>query len=169
MITYGGQLTADDYIAANRLHMKQRGWKRMAWIVFWVVLGVGALLFADMAIQDPNTGLTPLLLILLVAATQLFVRLIYLPRRVRRVYSQQRNLQLPFESVCTDSGIEWKNANGKLQIPWSHVIRWKEGDALFVLYQSDLAMTMVPKRCFAQPEQIDAFRGLLTERLGPPA
>ena len=168
MITYGGQLTADDYIAANKLHMRKRGWKRVAWVVFWVLLGVGALLSADVAIRDPNSGLPPLLLILLIAVTQLFVRLFYLPRRVRRVYSQQRNLQLPFESVCTDSGIESTNANTSSRLPWSHLIRWKEGATLFVLYQSDLMMTMVPKRCFAQPEQVDAFRGLLTERLGPP-
>jgi hypothetical protein len=168
MITYGGQLTADDYLAANKLHMRQRGWKRVAWIVFWVLLGVGALLFADVAIQDPNAGVLPLVLILLVAATQLVVRLIYLPRRVRRVYSQQRTLQLPFESVCTDSGIEWKNANAEIQTPWSHFIRWREGDDLFVVYQSDIVFNMVPKRCFAQPEQVDAFRNLLTERLGPP-
>ena len=140
----------------------------MAWVVFWVLLGVGALLSADVAIRDPNSGLPPLLLILLIAVTQLFVRLFYLPRRVRRVYSQQRNLQLPFESVCTDSGIESTNANTSSRLPWSHLIRWKEGATLFVLYQSDLMMTMVPKRCFAQPEQVDAFRGLLTERLGPP-
>jgi hypothetical protein len=37
-----------------------------------------------------------------------------------------------------------------------------------VLYQSDLLFNIVPKRCFAQPEQADAFRDLLTERLGPP-
>ncbi len=168
MITAAGQFTADDYVAANKLHMQQRGWKRVAWIVFWVVLGVGALLSADVAVQDPDAGLTPLLLILLVAALQLFLRIVYVPRRARRLYRQQRNLQLPFESVCTDSGIEWTNPNGRTQLPWSHVIRWKEGDTLFVLYQSALMFNMVPKRCFAQPEQVEAFRSFLTERLGPP-
>jgi len=168
MIKFGGQLTADDYLDANKLHMRQRGWKRVLWIAFWVLLGVGALLSADIAIQDPNAGLPPLLLILLIAGVQLVVRLFYLPRRVRRVYSQQRNLQLPFESVCTDSGIDCTNANSKTQLPWSHLIRWKEGPALFVVYQSDLMFNIVPKRCFAEPEQVDAFRSLLTERVGPP-
>ncbi|HEX9347446.1 MAG TPA: YcxB family protein, partial [Gemmatimonadales bacterium] len=96
------------------------------------------------------------------------VRLSYLPRRVRRVYSQQRNLQLPFESVCTESGIESSNANSTNRLPWNHLIRWKEGPALFVVYQSDLIFNIVPKRCFAEPDQVDAFRSLLTERLGPP-
>jgi hypothetical protein len=168
MITFGGQLTADDYVAANKLHMQKRGWKRVLWIVFWVLLGVGALLAADITVQDPKAGLTPLLLILFIAAVQLFVRLFYLPRRVRHVYSQQRNLQLPFESVCTESGIECTNANTSSRLPWNHLIRWKEGATLFVVYQSDLMFNIVPKRCFAQPEQVDAFRGLLTERLGPP-
>jgi len=93
MITAAGQFTADDYVAANKLHMQQRGWKRVAWIVFWVVLGVGALLSADVAVQDPDAGLTPLLLILLVAALQLFLRIVYVPRRARRLYRQQRNLR----------------------------------------------------------------------------
>jgi len=168
MIKFGGQLTSDDYLAANKLHMRTRGWKRMLWIVFWVLLGVGALLSADIAIQDPNAGLPPLLLILLIAGVQLFVRLLYLPRHVRRVYSQQRNLQLPFESVCTDSGIESSNANSTNRLPWNHLIRWKEGPALFVVYQSDLIFNIVPKRCFAEPDLVDAFRSLLTERLGPP-
>src|SRR6266849_9781150 len=79
MITAAGQFTADDYVAANKLHMQQRGWKRVAWIVFWVVLGVGALLSADVAVQDPDAGLTPLLLIFLVVALQLFVRIVYVP------------------------------------------------------------------------------------------
>jgi len=168
LIKFGGQLTADDYVAANKLHMRKRGWKRIGWIVFWVLLGVGALLSADIAIQDPSAGLLPLLLILFIAATQLFVRLLYLPRRIRNVYGQQRNLQLPFESVCTDSGIESSNANTTSRVPWDHLIRWKESNTLFVLYQSDLLFNIVPKRCFAQPEQADAFRDLLTERLGPP-
>lgn len=168
MIKFGGQLTADDYVAANKLHMQKRGWRRVMWIVFWVLLGVGALLSADIAIQDPKAGLPPLLLILLIAAVQLFVRLFYFPSRVRRVYSQQRNLQLPFESVCTDSGIESSNANSTNRLPWNHLIRWKEGPALFVVYQSDLIFNIVPKRCFAEPEQVDAFRSLLIERLGPP-
>lgn len=169
MIKFGGELTADDYVAANNLHLRKRGWKRIAWIVFWVLLGVGALLSADIAIQEPDVGLPPLLLILFIAALQLFVRLFYVPRRVRRVYSQQRNLQLPFESVCTDTGIESSNATSTSRLPWSHLVRWKEGPTLFVVYQSDLLFNIVPKRCFSEPEQVDAFRGLLTERLGPPA
>jgi YcxB-like protein len=169
MIPYTGQLTADDYLAANRLHMQKRGWRRVVSVVFWVLLGVGALLSADVAIQDPASGLPPLLLILLIAIVQLVVRLIYLPRRVRRVYSQQRNLQLPFESAVSDAGIEWQNANGKVQIPWSHLIRWKESAAMFVVYQSDIVFNMIPKRCLAQPEDVEALRNTLTERLGPPA
>jgi hypothetical protein len=169
MIKFAGKLTPDDYIAANKLHIRKRGWKRIAWIVYWVLLGVGALLSADIAVQDPHAGLPPLLIILLVAVSQLFLRLVYVPRRLRRVYSQQRNLQLPFESVCSDTGIESTSASGRMQLPWVHLIRWKEGATLFVVYQSDLMFNIVPKSCFVQPEQIDAFRGLLTERLGPPA
>jgi hypothetical protein len=168
MIKFAGQLTADDCIAANKLHMQKRGWKRVAWIVFWVFMGVGTLLAADITVQDPSTGLPYLLLFLFIAALQLFLRLIYLPRRVRRVYAQQRNLQLAFETVCTESGIESTNANSSTRLPWNHLIRWKEGATLFVVYQSDLMFNIVPKRCFAQPEQVDAFRSLLTERLGPP-
>jgi len=168
MIKFSGQLTSDDYLDANKLHMRKRGWKRVLWIVFWVLLGVGALLSADIAMQDRNAGLPPLLLILLIAGVQLFLRLFYVPRRVRRVYSQQPNLQLPFESVCTDSGIESSNANSTNRLPWNHLTRWKEGPALFVVYQSDLIFNIVPKRCFAEPEQVDGFRSLLTERLGPP-
>src|SRR2546428_7228240 len=137
-------------------------------MVFWVVLGVGTFPPAGGATAAPDTGLPPLLLFLLVASLQLFLRIVYVPRRTRRLYSQERNLQLPFESVCTERGIEWTNPNGRTQLPWSHVIRWKEGDTLSVLSQSDLVFNMVPKRCFAQPEQVEAFRSLLTERLGPP-
>ncbi len=169
MIKFAGQLSVDDCVAANKLHMQKRGWKRVAWIAFWVVLGVAVLLFADISIRDPQTGLPPLLLFLFLAAVQLFVRLIYLPQRVRRVYSQQRNLQLAFESACTDTGIESTTANSTTRLPWNHLVRWREGATEFVLYQSDLMFNIVPKRCFAQPEEVDGFRGLLTERLGPPA
>jgi hypothetical protein len=126
MISFGGQVTADEYVAAHQLHRQQRGWKRVGWVVVRVLLGVGGLLSADIAVQNPKVGLTPLLLILPIAAVQLVVRLVYLPRRVRSVYSQQRNLQLPFESVCTDTGIESSNANSINRLPWSELIRWKE-------------------------------------------
>ena len=168
MIKFGGQLTPDDYVTATKLQMRKRGWKRVAWILYWVLLGVGGLLSADIAVQDPHTGLPPLLIILFVAAAQLLLRLVYVPGRLRRIYSQQRNLQLPFESVCTDAGIESTSAGGRKQLPWTHLIRWQEGATLFVVYQSDQKSNIVPKRCFAQPEEVDAFRGLLTERLGPP-
>jgi len=168
-ITYAGQLTADDYIAANKLHMQKRGWKRVAWMAIWFVLGLGAVLSADIAVQDPSAGLPPLLIILSIVGLQLFLRIIYLPRRARHIFSQQRSLQLPFESVVTDTGLESTNANGKTQLPWGHLIRWKEGDTLFVVYQSDLVFNMVPKRCFARPDHVAEFRAIVTERLGPSA
>ena len=169
MITLTGQLAPDDYLAATNLHMRKRGWKRLAWILVWSVLGVAAFMFGLIALREPSSGLPNLSVILLIFIAYLFVRTVYLPRRVRRIFSQQKNLQLPFESTVTDSGIDSTNANGKTHLPWSHVIRWKEGATVFIVYQSDLMFCIVPKRLFTHPEHLDAFRALLTEQVGAAA
>ncbi len=169
MITIAGQLTADDYVAANRLHMQKRGWKRLAWILVWSFLALGALASGLIAIQDPRTGLPTFSILVVVALLNVFVRMVYLPRRARRVFSQQRNLHATFECRVTEAGLDSTNANTTTHLPWTYIIRWKEGPALFVLYQSDLVFNLVPKRLFAHAADVDAFRALVRRHVGAAA
>ena len=49
---------------------------------------------------------------------------------------------------------------------WDFFLKWKENNALFTLYQSDLMLHIFPKRYFASPEETAQFRELLVKKIG---
>jgi len=158
------RLEADDYVAAQRLHTR---WTSRQIVVCVAALFAGIVL-AVLARREP---------VLFVGACGLaggaagasigreFWRRFLLPRRARRIFAQQKNLQQPFEIRWDDDGLRGVSERGSSHTPWSDYLKWSQDDRIILLYLSDVMFQMLPKRCFGQPAQLEAFLAC-TRRIG---
>lgn len=56
--------------------------------------------------------------------------------------------------------------NGHVTVAWSDYRKWKEGGTLFLLYSTDSAYLLLPKRFFRTESDVDGFRSLLEVQVG---
>jgi hypothetical protein len=167
-----GRLAADDYLAANVLHRRKRGWRRSVRSFTWIGLALVAVVLIP-TYGQPGYSSLPLVLIVAILVTLPIAvgleRWVLLPRKCRKIYTQHKALQSEFRTYFDEEGVHGTTDFSSVHHPWSDFIRWKEGRDLFVLYQSDLVMNVVPKRFFEGAEEIAEFRELLQCRLGSAA
>ena len=159
------QLQPADYLAAQRLHRRKRGVKRALGVAFWIVYVALIIVFALAALHDSRWSTTFWILVV-VGAFYLFERTVLLPRRSRRVFSQQRNLQTPFRIEFSEEGVACRNDTSTTNQPWAHYVKWKEDAGYFLFYYSDVMFQILPKRFLADSNTSDELRTLLTRRLG---
>jgi hypothetical protein len=152
-------LTADDYIAANRLHflkcLRSRGalaalamlvlaylvWMTIAHIDRWGTIGVIAL----------NACLAAVV-VWMVAHYFLLV-----PVSTRRTYSKHKTLHRPYTYSWSETGLTITGTGGEWHLAWNDYLKWDENAEIFILYQAPRLFNMVPKRALS-PEQIVDIR-----------
>jgi hypothetical protein len=160
MIT--GSISTSDYLDALRLH---RG-KSVCWCYaasgIAVAVGVALYFFYQ---REPG---------LIVGAGgiggaigELVMSSLYLPRKVRRIHLQQKDLAFPFTYTWNSEFLEAKCVSGQSKRRWSDYAKFKENEKLFLLYHSDLLFEMFPKGWFQDQTQIAEFRAL-AHRAGKP-
>jgi hypothetical protein len=82
-----------------------------------------------------------------------------LPSAAARTYRHRRALQREFQLTVSENGLDFRNENGDITLPWSDYRNWKEGDTLYLLYPGDgMFFGMIPKRFFQSQGDVDAFR-----------
>jgi YcxB-like protein len=152
-------LTAEDYVAANRLHclncFRRRSavavgvmfvlayvvWMAIARIDQWPTIGVVAL----------NAGFAAVVLFL-IANYFLLV-----PFTTRRTYRKHRALHRPYTFAWSESGLTITSESGEWKVAWSDYLKWDENAQIFLLYQAPRLFNMLPKRVLT-PEQIVDLR-----------
>ena len=158
-------IAVEDLMAAHWVHVRPR---RSLAVVGILLLGLVVFAMADsffgrrQSWTDPMNWILPGILAYL--AFNVFV---WVPRRVRRSYSQRKDLHHDISMVVTSAGIASRSEQGNSMKPWSDYLKWKEGKSVFLLYLSDQMFQMVPKRFFAAQEDIDAFRSVVRQSIGP--
>ena len=90
----------------------------------------------------------------------------YVPFSARRSLNQYKALQREFSLSPSETGLKWTAENGNAIIPWTDFLRWKENDAVFLLYVSDSLYHVIPKRLFEVATDIQTFRVFLNEHVG---
>lgn len=90
-----------------------------------------------------------------------------LPRRMTRLYDQQKMLHDEFSVEISDEHLTSRNAHGESKIPWSVFHKWKSGGGMVLLYQSDALFHVFPARVFPSAADFQSFREILTRQLGP--
>lgn len=156
-----GVLEWKDYLKALRLHMQPRFWLRIAGYILLVAF---IIIFALMLLgfHDDKSDLP-----IAVGVSFVFLYLfawytIYIPYKARKIFKQQKSLQIPFEVVVSKEGVHVSNEIGEAKIPWDNFQKWKENKNLFLIYHSDVLFQMLPKRLFGSIEKQASFRKTLT-------
>jgi len=159
------QLTPEDYIKANLVHMRPR--PVIKWVGYFmlllVVIVLGLSIYEAIAHQK---SFSDSIWIIAALAYLAFLFGFLRPRRIRKIFRQQESLHMPYSFTVADDAVLTKSENGEARLAWDYFSKWKEGKDLFLLYQSDVMFHMVPKRCFASPEEMTQFRKLLLEKIG---
>jgi YcxB-like protein len=165
-----GQLEWTDYLETQLLHLRPTGWVRVALYIFLVLAGLAfiGLSYLSVVSQDFTQIETCIVPVLIVGVVFLLYRYVFLPRRIRQLFEQQKELSSPFEIEISDTGIKATNIYGYSNRPWSNFRKWKESSNLIMLYHSDVLFTMIPKR-FCADQQIEAIHTYLKENKVPQA
>ena len=143
MYTVEGQVTLEDYQNANRLHRRAKGFGSVLRILLYVYLALMLAFVLYLAVRSPSLG-TILPFFFLVG---LFVFIwAYIPRRIKKVYEQQKELHLPYTMTLDETGFHMKNELGESNRPWNMFVKWKEDHDLIMLYHSDVLFSMVSRR-----------------------
>jgi len=159
------QLKEEDNVAAQYLNLRPRPF--LKWVLYLLVFVFFFVLALSIkvAIENPETISMPMWLCACVVYFW-FLFGFWLPRRARKTFRQMKVLQQPYSFELTDDFFIATAEYGGTKLTWDYFRKWKEGKTMFIVYQSDRIMQIIPKRCFASPEQMLEFRELLTKKIG---
>lgn len=164
--------TEQDYVAASRAaylaHL--RTWRGGLRLIVLVVAVVAVSVVANMLI-DGSPGSFPLFMVAFAIAgvpLGVAVNLLWLPRKVRRMFAQQPAYAEPMSYRWSEDGFALRSAISTIDLRWPQLFRWVEARAVFLLYLTEYQSVFVPKRGLS-PADAEALRRLLiaaSERRG---
>jgi hypothetical protein len=184
------EYTLEDLNEAGRAHAKAMGKgfeanrSRLPRQLFWVAsIGLAVVFFMLMQRNTPIQGTPPIIpppnqspylrILVLIIPGLLMVGYIWFLLRsrseaARRVWDNEPSLQLRRTLDADRSRVIIDNGQTRIERKWNSFRRFIESPNLFLLYTSDYAFDIVPKRAFASPAQVDEFRRLLEQQIQPP-
>lgn len=154
------QLDVDDYVVAQRLHTR---WTKKRLLVSLCACIAGGLLALSEYEWLFVVGCGLIGGAVGGAVAFEITRKLQLPRRARRLFAQQKNLQRPATFSWDGEGLAWSNANGSGKTAWTDYVKWRQNERLFLLYHSDVMFQMLPKRAFQGAEQLQSFAAELEQ------
>ncbi len=92
-----------------------------------------------------------------------------LPRRIRKIYRQQKLLHDEITMILTDTGLESKTPHGGGKLAWALFHKWKRSNKVIIVYQSDVLYNVFPIRAFDKAEDVEWFCGILGGKVGSSA
>ena len=152
-------LTAEDYVAANRLHFLKCLRSRSAFVAFAMLVAAYLIWMAIARIdQWGTTGVVALnacfaAVVVLTMANYFLL----IPITTRRTYRNHKALHHPYTFSWSETGLTVTSTSGEWQVAWSDYLKWHEDAQVFVLYQAPRLFNMLPKRALT-PEQIVDIR-----------
>jgi YcxB-like protein len=152
-------LTADDYVAANRLHFLNGLRSRNALAIF-VMMAVAYLVWTAIAYFDQWEALRVVALNVFFATVVILTianYFLFVPIVTRRAYRNHKLLHRPYTFSWSETGLTVTSSSGQSQVAWSDYLKWYENAQIFILYQAPRLFNMLPKRALT-PEQIADVR-----------
>jgi hypothetical protein len=148
-----GQLTKEDYAAFQKLHMKQPILVSCFFVYIYIIFFLFLISAILSGFKDINNYIyfLPLALIVIIYT---ILKYIILPNNWRKLFNQNKELNLPFEIELNEEELMFTNELSTSKRPWKNFIKWKDDTKLILLYHADNMATMLPKRLFTE-EQIN--------------
>jgi len=153
-------LTEDDFVLAAHAHaLSQRKW----WIIWAVFFGLWILPLAAVALDTgPGENLlyriAPFLAGVASVALMFFLAWSWQPRRLARASPY---LGVELAGTASGDGLETHSSLGKQEAAWANYSTVLESADHFLLYPSRNQYAPLPKRAFANREDLDRFRELI--------
>jgi hypothetical protein len=85
----------------------------------------------------------------------------WMPRFVRRVYAQQRDLQQLSTIRWSEQGYETEIASGKNLMPWTDFYQWHRGQGMLLMYRSEAMFNFFPADTPEYSRAADEIQALL--------
>lgn len=154
-----------DLIEANKLWLKTEVRTRGNLLFF----ASGAVLFALVALhaasaagfgRDALAAAAGVITWVIAVCLILGIMRLWLPRRIRRQFRQQRSLRNEVQLTWSEQGITFEAENGHSRHAWDEFGRWAESKAIFILFYTDRLFTFVPKRALSESD-VNELRALL--------
>jgi len=164
MMATNFQATEADLVAGYRLHFLDSIKRKRALRAFVVVAVVCALVSTWLLWSDDIGPIVAALVGLVygfgLLAIILVINFLMLPRRVRRIFAQQKSLHGETHVEWSDAGISFRSAHGHSTLEWSDYVRLVEGRDMILLMQSDALFNFIPKSALTaeQAAGIMAFK-----------
>jgi hypothetical protein len=133
---------------AYDLHYKGPGKKRViGYVIFGLVMGlvlaaVDGFSSVSQSLQLIGAMLLWAFFVLLIII--MITRYCWIPRFVRRVFAQQKDLQQTATIRWSDAAYETEIASGKISTPWSEFYMWQRGKGVLLLYRSEAMFNFLP-------------------------
>jgi hypothetical protein len=159
-----GQLQWTDYLNAQMLHAQPSGFIRIFIYVFYYfffTLTFIGMIYLFLIGEYGREKIYLVFLSVLILFFPVLYRKLIMPNQVKKSFTQIKALSLPFEMEFTETGVYTSNELGNGTIPWDHFTKWNENEDIINLYQYDTIIHMIPKRFFADSQQIEIFKSLL--------
>jgi hypothetical protein len=83
----------------------------------------------------------------------------------RILFRRNPKFREEYHLTFSQENIHFQTASIDSTLQWSHYERLVESPTLFLLMYGKGLYTVVPKRCFPSDDELDAFRGLLRDRI----
>lgn len=163
-----GQLQWSDYLNSSLLHMQPTGFVRFI-VYFTIAIGILILVLAFYLAATAQVSIISLIPVLTFVIFIPIYRYVFLPNRVKKIFSQQKELSLPYDIEISDTGMIVSNEFGTVNRPWDNFHKWKENNDLLILYHSDVLYTILPKRIFSDAAQIENVKEYLISNQVPVA
>lgn len=147
-----GTYQAEDYQKAIELHSfpKFMGISfHLAWFGLFI-FNILASLFIFLSIDGLLAIKYFLLLIIVVMLIVSIFYYVYLPYKVKKIFAQQKEIQLPFKMEIGEGGVFIQNSMSQAARTWDMFTKWKENKNILMIYISDAAFVMLPVRLFSQ-------------------
>ena len=76
--------------------------------------------------------------------------------KCKKIYKQQK-VGIPVELTWNNDVLEYNSENFHAMVKWTDFAKFKENSNMFLLYQSDVMFSIIPKLSFKSKEQMDDF------------
>ncbi|HKF57944.1 MAG TPA: YcxB family protein [Blastocatellia bacterium] len=165
-LTLDFEYTFEDYLEASKAHGKRRPWLTLSWYFIAAVFTLAAGVTAVAAIQREGTSVS--VVEVLVPAFFLFVTSPFFFRLMaRQRWKQQPQLQARINYEITPDLVRVATKAATSEMKWASFIRLVETKNVFLLYPNKLIFHIIPKRAFADSDELASFRELATSRIPP--
>ena len=159
------QIEPNDVLEAQLLHIRPRPvlkWFGLFAILMFTVSAIIHLIITPIR----HVSWTPLFMFILVAYLVFHFRVL-LPRHARKIFTQQKGLQVPYEIEITDDMYSAASERGTSKCPWNEFHKYKRNESTILVYQSDALFHIFQRRWFTD-EQFDELCRILESNLGRP-